>query len=124
MLGELIHRKLIHVFSEVRLWDENQRDFSRAVKTAQLSYNSNSSFQNLEAINTSDVLFECSGISPLGRHCTKKTFGINFGYQLYVIVKILKCNMQTGAKKAVFYLFLSKALILCRLMLQCFKKTR
>lgn len=72
MLGELIHRKLIHVFSEVRLWDENQRDFSRAVKTAQLSYNSNSSFQNLEAINTSDVLFECSGISPLGRHCTKK----------------------------------------------------
>lgn len=124
MLGELIHRKLIHVFSEVRLWDENQRDFSRAVKTAQLSYNSNSSFQNLEAINTSDVLFECSGISPLGRHCTKKTFGINFGYQLYVIVKILKCNMQTGTKKAMFYLFLSKAFILCRLMLQCFKKTR
>lgn len=72
MLGELIHRKLIHVFSEVRLWDENQRGFSRAVKTAQLSYKSNSSFQNLEAINTSDVLFECSGISPLGRHCTKK----------------------------------------------------
>lgn len=76
MLGLLIHRKLIHVFSEVRLWDENQRDFSRAVKTAQLSYNSNSSFQNLEAINTSDVLFECSGISPLGRDCTKKLLGL------------------------------------------------
>lgn len=55
MLGELMHRK--HVCSEVRLWDENQRDFSRAVKMTQLSYNSNFSFQNLEAINTSDVLF-------------------------------------------------------------------
>lgn len=70
MLGELTHRK--HVFSEVRLWDENQRDFSRAVKMTQLSYNSNFSFQNLEAINASDVLFECCGISPLGRRCMKK----------------------------------------------------
>lgn len=61
---ELIHRK--SVYSEVRLWDENQRGFSRAVKTTQLSYSSNFSFQNLEAINTSNVLSECNGISPLG----------------------------------------------------------
>lgn len=47
----------------------------------------------------------------------QKAFGINFGYQLYVIVKILKSNMVTGAKNAVFYLFLSKAFILCTLML-------
>jgi len=39
--------------------------------TTQLSYNSNFSFQNLEPINTSDMLSECSGISPLGRQCMK-----------------------------------------------------
>lgn len=87
ILGELIHRKC--VYSEVRLWDENQRGLSRAVKTTQLSYNSNFFFQNLEAINTSDVLSECSEISPLGRQCMKNTSGINFGYQLYDILKIL-----------------------------------
>lgn len=53
----------------------------------------------------------------------QKAFGINSGYQLYVIVKILKSNMLTGAKNAVFYLFLSKAFILCTLML-AFQKDR
>lgn len=52
----------------------------------------------------------------LGQTLQEKTFGINFGYQLYVIVKILKCNMLTGAKNAMFHLFLSKAFILCTLM--------
>lgn len=89
ILGELIHRK--HVYSGVRLWDENQRGLSRAVKTTQLSYNSNFSFQNLEAINTSDVLSECSGINPLGRQCMKKPLELTLNINSDIL-KILKCH--------------------------------
>lgn len=89
ILGELIHRK--HVYSGVSLWDENQRGLTRAVKTTQLSYSSNFSFQNLEAINTSDVLSECSGISLLGRQCMKKPLELTLNINSDIL-KILKCH--------------------------------
>lgn len=47
----------------------------------------------------------------------EKLLELNLGYQLYVIVKILKYSMLTGAKSAMCYLSLCKAFILCTLML-------
>lgn len=110
VLGELIHRKCI--YSEVETLGWKPRGFSRAVKTTQLSCNSNFSFQNLEAIDTSDMLSECSGISPLGRQCMKKPLELTLDINTTIHWKILKYCMHPGAKSATINLFLSKALLL------------